>query len=187
MNDTDPSLGAPAGFSLADFKRNMGWFLALGILLISLGTLAIVYDFMATLISVFFFGWILIFIGAFEAVQAFWQNKWGGLFLHLALGILAMVVGFHLLTSPVASALVLTLLLAVYFMVTGIFRIVASLTLRFPNWGWVFFSGIVSFILGILTKQQWPLSGLWIIGLFIGIDMIFSGCSYVMLSLAARK
>ena len=91
------------------------------------------------------------------------------------------------MTSPVDSALVLTLLLAVYFMVIGIFRIVASLTMRFPNWGWVLFSGIVSFILGVLTKQQWPLSGLWIIGLFIGIDMIFSGWSYVMLSLAARK
>jgi uncharacterized membrane protein HdeD (DUF308 family) len=187
MHDPDTPLGAPAGFSLAEFQKNRGWFLALGILLISLGTLAIIYDFMATLISVFVFGWILIFMGAFEVIQAFWQAKWGGLFLNLAQGILAVVVGFHLVTSPVASALVLTLLLAVYFMVTGIFRIVASLTMRFPNWGWVFFSGMVSFILGVLTKQQWPLSGLWIIGLFIGIDLIFSGWSYVMLSLAARK
>ena len=187
MNDTDTPLGAPVGFSLADFQKNKGWFLALGILLISVGTLAIIYDFMATLISVFFFGWILIFMGAYEAVQAFWQTKWGGLFLNLAMGILAVVVGFHLVTSPVGSALVLTLLLAVYFMVIGIFRIVASLTMRFPNWGWVLFSGIVSFILGVLTKQQWPLSGLWIIGLFIGIDMIFSGWSYIMLALAARK
>jgi hypothetical protein len=100
MNDTDTPLGAPAGFSLADFHQNKGWFLGMGILLISVGTLAIIYDFMATLISVFFFGWILIFMGAYEAVQAFWQTKWGGLFLNLAMGILAVVVGFHLVTSP---------------------------------------------------------------------------------------
>src|SRR5665647_1793828 len=111
MNDTDTPLAAPVGFSLANFQKNKGWFLALGILLISVGTLAIIYDFMATLISVFFFGWILIFMGAFEAVQAFWQTKWGGLFLNLAMGILAVVVGFHLVTSPVDSALVLTCLL----------------------------------------------------------------------------
>jgi uncharacterized membrane protein HdeD (DUF308 family) len=59
------------------------------------------------------FLWFLIFMGAFEAIQAFWQTKWGGLFLPLAMGILAVVLGFHLVTSPVASALVLTLLLAV--------------------------------------------------------------------------
>jgi uncharacterized membrane protein HdeD (DUF308 family) len=80
MNDTDTSLGAPGGFSSADFQQNVDWFPALGILLISVGTLAIIYDFMATVISALFFGWILLFMAAFEAVQAFRQTKWGGLF-----------------------------------------------------------------------------------------------------------
>ena len=187
MNDTASPLIGLSGFSLADFQKNRGWFLALGILLIVAGSLAIIYDVAATLLSVLFFGWLLIIAGAFEAIQAFWQPKWGGLFLHLMVGILAVVVGFHLVSSPAAGALVLTLIMAIYFMVIGIFRIVTAIWVRFPNWGWVFLSGVITFVLGVLIKSQWPMSGLWIIGLFIGIDFIFSGWSYIMLALAAGK
>jgi uncharacterized membrane protein HdeD (DUF308 family) len=187
MNDTDTPLGGFYGFSLTEFQKNRGWFLALGILLIVAGTLAIIYDVAATLLSVLFFGWLLIIMGAIEAVQSFWQPRWGGLFLHLMVGILAVVVGFHLVSSPAAGALVLTWVMAIYFMVIGIFRIIAVIAMQFPNWGWVLLSGIITFILGVLIRSQWPISGLWIIGLFIGIDMIFSGWSYVMLALAVKK
>lgn len=175
------------GYNLEDFQKNRGWFLALGILLIIAGSLAIIYDVAATMLSVLFFGWLLIAAGAIEAVQSFWQAKWGGFFLHLVLGILGVVVGFHLVSSPAAGALLLTLIMGVYFMVIGIFRAVTALTMRFPNWGWVLLSGVISFILGLMIRQQWPYSGLFIIGLFIGIDLLFSGWSYVMLALAARK
>lgn len=187
MNASDTRLVALGGFSPADFQKNRGWFLALGILLIAAGSLAIIYDVAATLLSVLFFGWLLIFVGAYETLQAFWQPRWGGLFLHLMGGILSLVVGFHLVTSPAVGALVLTLVMAIYFMVIGVFRTVTALVMRFPNWGWVLFSGVVTFILGVLIKQQWPAAGLFIIGLFIGIDLIFSGWSYVMLALAAKK
>jgi uncharacterized membrane protein HdeD (DUF308 family) len=187
MSGTVPSLIGLAGFSLEDFQKNRGWFLALGILLIVAGALAIIYDVAATILSVLFFGWLLIITGGVEAVQSFWQPKWGGFFLNLFVGILGVVVGFHLVSSPAAGALVLTLVMAVYFMVIGLVRIISALTMRFPNWGWTLLSGVITFILGILIRSQWPATGLFIIGLFIGIDMIFSGWSYVMLSLAARK
>lgn len=176
-----------AGYSLSDFQKNRGWFLALGILLIVAGTLAIIYDVAATLLSVLVFGWLLIIVGAFEALQSFWQPKWGGVFLHLMLGILAAVVGFHLVSSPMEGAFVLSLVMAIYFIVAGIFRAITAIAMRFPNWGWVLLSGVITFGMGVLIKSQWPISGLWIIGLFIGIDMIFSGWSYVMLALAAKK
>ena len=175
------------GFNLADFQKNRGWFLVQGIFLLIVGSLAIIYDVTVTLLSVVVFGWLLVFAGAFEALQSLWQPKWGGLFLQLTVGILAVVVGFHFVASPATGALVFTLLMAVYFMGVGILRAVTALTMRFPNWGWVLFSGIVTFMLGVLIKWNWAVSGLWIIGLFIGIDMIFRGWSYVMLSLAARK
>ncbi len=187
MNETDTPIGAFYGYSLANFQKNRGWFLALGILLMIVGALAIIYDMAVTLISVLFFGWILIIVGAIEAVQSFWQPRWGGFFLHLIVGILAVVIGFDLVTSPEAGALVLTLVMAVYFIVIGIIRSISALAMRFPNWNWVLLSGFISIILGILIKQQWPYSGLRVIGLFIGIDFLFSGWSYVMLSLAARK
>jgi uncharacterized membrane protein HdeD (DUF308 family) len=187
MNDMPQPLVGLYGYSMANFQKNRGWFLALGILLIIGGTLAIIYDVAATLISVLFFGWLLIIVGAIEAIHSFWQHRWGGFFLHLIVGILAVVVGFHLVTAPVQGALVLTLIMAIYFIVIGIIRIITAIAMRFPGWGWVLFSGIVTLILGILIESQWPTTGLWVIGLFIGIDLIFSGWAYVMLSLAAGR
>jgi len=188
-------MAAKTGFSFVNpqltdieqFRHNWGWFLALGIALVIFGAIALGSSVLATLASVLFFGWLLIFAGALEAVQAFWQRQWGGLFLHLLGGILSVVVGFILVANPVVGALMLTLVLAVFFMVAGLFRILASLTMRFPHWGWVLLSGVISLLLGIFIWRQWPVSGLWVIGAFIGIDLIFSGWAWIMLSLAARR
>jgi uncharacterized membrane protein HdeD (DUF308 family) len=177
----------PETVDIREFQHNWGWFLFLGILMIIFGTLALGSSMSVTFLSIIFLGWLLIFAGAVEAVQALWQRKWGGLFLHLLVGILYVVVGFMVVANPGASALTLTLLLAMFFIISGIFRIIVSLAMRFPQWGWVFFNGIVTLILGMLIWRQWPVSGVWVIGLFIGIDLIFSGWSWVMLSLAARR
>jgi uncharacterized membrane protein HdeD (DUF308 family) len=167
--------------------RNWGWVLALGLVSIILGTVALGWSVLATLASVILLGWILLVAGVLEAVHAFWQRKWGGFFLYLLNGILSVVVGLMLVGNPAASAVVLTLLLAMFFMVGGIFRIIASLVMRFPSWGWRLFNGLISLLLGILIWSQWPVSGLWVIGLFVGIDLIFSGWCNVMLALAARR
>lgn len=177
----------PTPLDLQELHRHWGWWLALGLILICLGTLALGWSVLVTLVSVIFFGWILLIAGVMEAIQAFRQRRWSGFFLHLLNGILAVVVGLLLLINPGAGALVLTLLLAMFFIVAGIFRIVAALHLRFPTWGWHLVSGCVTLILGILIWAQWPVSGLWVIGLFVGIDLIFSGWSRIMLALAARN
>jgi uncharacterized membrane protein HdeD (DUF308 family) len=178
---------APETVNIEEFSRNKGWFLALGILMIVVGIVALGSSIAFTLISMIFFGWLLIFSGAFEAVQSFWQRRWGGLFLHLLVGVLYAVVGFMVVANPGASALVLSLLLAMFFIASGIVRIIAALFMRFPQWGWVLCNGIVTLVLGMMIWRQWPASGLWIIGLFIAIDLIFSGWSWVMLSVAARR
>ncbi len=180
-------ISKPQLMDLQEFRQNWGWFLALGLILIVFGSIALGSSVLATVASVFFFGWLLLLMGLIEAVQAFWQRKWGGLFLHLLSGILTGVVGLILVANPGAGALVLTLILAVFFMVAGLFRIMAALTMRFPHWGWLLVSGIVTLMLGLLIWRQWPVSGLWVIGLFIGIDMIFCGWSWVMAALAARR
>jgi uncharacterized membrane protein HdeD (DUF308 family) len=72
-------------------------------------------------------------------------------------------------------------------MVGGVFRIVGSLMYRFPQWGWVLFGGVLNLLLGILIWQQWPFSGFWVIGLFVGIDMIFNGWIWVMLALRLKS
>ncbi len=107
--------------------------------------------------------------------------------LHVLNAVLSIVVGLMLIRHPLAGALVMALLLAAYFTVAGIFRIVAALSMRIRGWGWALADGIITLILGILVWAQWPVSGLWIIGLFIGIDLIVVGWSEVMLAVAARS
>ncbi|HEY7323069.1 MAG TPA: HdeD family acid-resistance protein [Candidatus Binatia bacterium] len=172
----------------AELRRNWGWFLILGIVLIVLGTIALGSSLVMTIASVFFFGWLLIIGGVLEVVHAFWREKrWGGFFLDLLTGILYVVAGWMMVTNPGQSALLLTLLIAMFLVFEGVFRIVAALSVRYPHWGWVLFNGIISLILGIMIWRQWPYSGLWVIGLFVGIEMLLNGWSLVMLSLTARN
>ena len=170
-----------------ELKRSWGWFLALGIVLIVLGTIAIGSTFVMTIASVFFVGWLLIVGGVMEAVHAFWRKRWAGFFLDLLTGILYVVVGWMMVTNPKESALLLTLIIAMFLVFEGVFRIVAALTARYPHWGWVLFNGVISLVLGIMIWRQWPYSGLWVIGLFVGIEMLLNGWSLVMLSFTGRK
>jgi uncharacterized membrane protein HdeD (DUF308 family) len=119
--------------------------------------------------------------------NAFWHKRWAGFFLDLLTGILYVVVGWMMVTNPRESALLLTLIIAMFLIFEGVFRIVAALTARYPHWGWVLFNGVISLLLGIMIWRQWPYSGLWVIGLFVGIEMLLNGWSLVMLSLMGRK
>ena len=142
---------------------------------------------MVALFSMIFLGWLMIFAGVVEAIHAFWKKEWGGLFLNLLVGVLYVVVGLMVLANPKATAMTLTLVMAIFFILDGIFRIIIAVAARFPQWGWMLFNGIVTLILGIIIWQQWQYFGLRIIGLFIGIDLIISGWTWVMLSLASRR
>ncbi|MFZ0052670.1 MAG: HdeD family acid-resistance protein [Desulfobaccales bacterium] len=175
--------------SLSDIQglqKNWGWLLALGIISIILGILALGSSAFFTVASMIFFGWILLIIGILEMVHSLWNRHWGGFFLHLFYGILAFVAGVIMIGNPAGSAVILTLMMAMFFMVTGLFRIITVLAMRFPSWQWRLCDGIITLLLGILLWAQWPFSGLWAIGMFIGIALIFSGWSSVMLALAAR-
>ena len=114
-----------------------------------------------------------------------------GFLLQLLIGIFYIVVSVLILDTPVASTMALTLLIAAFLVVSGIFRIVSALTLKFPGWGWQMLSGVVTMILGVLItkvlKQDDGAGGLWVIGLFVGIEMIFNGWTWIMLSLEVRS
>src|SRR5438552_76718 len=92
-----------------------------------------------------------------------------------------------MVARPVAGALSLTLLLAAFFVVGGVSRIMTALAIRFPGRGWTLLSGMVTLLLGIVIWRQWPISGLWVIGTFVGLDLIFDGWSLVMLGMRARQ
>ncbi len=172
---------------LESARANWGWYLASGIAFLLFGAIALGYAVLATLASVVVFGWMLLFGGIFETVHAFKAPQWSGFFVEALIGILYVVVGAMMVFNPGAGALSLTLLMAAFFLVGGLFRMVGAAMLRPPSWGWLIVSGAVTLLLGILIWAEWPASAFWVIGLFVGIDMIFSGSWLVMLALGIRK
>lgn len=170
-----------------DIRRNTGWFIALGVALIVLGIIAVAAAVTATLFSVILFGWLLFFGGIIQAVHAFRVRPWSGLLLQLLIGILNVLVGLVIVANPGSSAAALTLLLAAFFIVGGVFRIVLTAREHFPGRGWSIFSGAINVLLGILIWLQWPASAFWVIGLFIGIDLLFTGWWFVLLGGTARR
>jgi uncharacterized membrane protein HdeD (DUF308 family) len=152
-----------------------------------LGVLAIIASRVATFAVVVTFGVLLLFGGILRFIHAFRVRKWGGILLSIAVGALYLVTGLLLLANPRLAAFALTLVMALFFITIGLFRTMAALTIRFPSWGWVLTSGLISLILGVIVWMQLPSVALWVIGLFVGIDMVFDGWSLVFLGLCTRS
>jgi len=170
-----------------DLREIWGFLVGMGVALIILGIVAIGSSFIATMATVFVFGILLLLGAMFQVVTAVWGRSWRGFFLHLLGGVLYLIVGVFMIDHPVETALWMTLLVAAGLLASGILRIVMAVVERFEGWGWMLLSGGISLVLGIAIWRQWPLSGLWVIGLFVGIEMISSGLSWAMLGLAVRR
>ncbi len=187
---SESELMEAVGAELKELRRDWGWLLALGIGLI-FGGIAVLTLPQVTgvvpLVIVTVLGILMIAAGAAQIVSAFTSGKWSGALLHLLVGILYAVIGFLVLESPENAAGGLTLLLAAMFFVEGIFRIAFALRERFPSWGWTLLNGAVSVLLGVIIWRQFPESTLWVIGLLVGIDMIFSGWAWIMLAIAVKQ
>ena len=170
-----------------NIRHRWGWLLVLGISMVILGTIALFITPAATLGTVLVLGWLLVVSGIVEAVHSFSVRRWSGIFLHLIGGILGVLVGLLVVTHPVAGALAWTLLFASFFTVIGLFRLVAAIRLKFPNWGWAAFDGAVTLLLGLLLWIDWPGSGIWFLGFAVGISLLLRGWSYVMFAIAIRS
>lgn len=169
-------------------QKNWGWFLFLGIILIIAGTAAIFAPTYAGLGLTLLLGWILVFAGGFQIIHSFGSKGWGAFFWRFLGGLLYLAAGITLLVYPLKGMLTLTLLLAILLVVQGIFRIIGAFQFRHVSaWGWVLVGGLLSLALGLMIYFQWPYSGLWILGLFLGIDLIFAGWTWVMLAVASKK
>jgi uncharacterized membrane protein HdeD (DUF308 family) len=162
-------------------------FFAFGLVSVIAGFLVISHAFIATQASVVVFGVLLLIAGITEAIHAVMVRNLKGFALHLLAAALYLIVGLFMLEDPGRAAAVLTLLLAAAFLVGGLLRIIFSLVVRFHAWQAVLVNGVVDLILGVLIWSEWPESSLWVLGLFVGIDLLFHGWSWVMLALTVRK
>lgn len=173
-------------FDVEVLRPKWGWMLVLGILMVALGTIALILIPAATIGTALVLGWLLLISGVVELIHAFGVQRWGGFFLHLTCGILGLLIGLMVVTHPVAGAVAFTLLFASFLVVIGLFRLIAAFSIKFPHWGWAFFDGVVTLALGIVLWADWPWSGYWFLGLSVGISLLMRGWSYVMMAFAVR-
>jgi uncharacterized membrane protein HdeD (DUF308 family) len=169
---------------LSRLKNHWWWFVVLGVILIIGGTVAIAYPFVAAATMVIVLGTILIICGVTTIVGAFWAGRWSAFLVQLLIGILYVVTGMVITDAPAETTAALTLLIASFLIIVGVFRIVAALTERFAQWGWALANGIVSLMAGIIIYRTFPVSALWIIGLLVGLELIFNGVTWMMMGLA---
>ena len=166
-------------------QETKGWFLGAGIILILLGTAAIAVPLAASIAIEVLFGWILAISGVVTIVHSFRALSTGKCVLRLISGILYLVVGIMFLRYPLSGVLTLTLLLAILFMFEGVIKIAVALQLRpMSNWGWMLLSGIASIVLAAIIFSGYPGSVAWVLGLLVGINLLFSGLTMLMLSAA---
>lgn len=168
-------------------RGNWLWFAILGGALVALGTAALGSVATASLATAVVIGAIIFAAGVGETTGAFWCRGWSGFLLHLLSGVLSIVIGVMFLRAPVSALFTLTYLIACFLIVGGVVKIAASLSHRFASWGWPLVGGVIDVILGVMIWQQWPESAFWVIGLFVGINLIFRGFHWIGLGLALRS
>lgn len=184
---TDLNLTSLHLVGVDELRKRSGWFIGLGIALVVLGMMALGSSMIFTLASMVFIGCLLAAAGILQTLHALLSKRWGGFFVDLLMGIMNIVIGLLIAGHPAAVAAALTLLIAVFLIVGGIFRIALAMAIRFQHVFWLVLHGIINVALGVMILQEWPISGLWVIGLFIGIDMVFNGWALIMLGMAAKK
>jgi len=176
-----PSLGTIA-------KESVGWSIALSVLMILTGVLAIMIPPVAGIAVLVVVAWLLMFSGAAHLVFAWHTRTAGGMVWELLLGILYILVGVYALLNPVAGLASLTLVLAIYLFMEAVLELILSFRLRpLAGSNWLLIDGIITLILAVLIWRSWPSSSEWVIGTLVGISMLFSGAARLSLSLAARR
>jgi uncharacterized membrane protein HdeD (DUF308 family) len=162
-----------------EIRSSWGWFLAAGIGLLVLGAICIIGSVAATFATILVVGWLLLFGGVVALVHAFRMRTWSGFFLYFVTALLRGFTGYLLIRYPLAGALTFTLVLALFFVVGGLLRTIGAAMMKFLNWGWIVFSGVVSVVLGIMLLVQMPVSSLWFLGFAVGVEMLVDGGSLV--------
>jgi uncharacterized membrane protein HdeD (DUF308 family) len=169
-------------------KKNSGFLIFLGILTVIFGVVAVGSPLITGVAVAVFVGFLLLASGVARIVHAFKSKQWGTGFWGTAIGVLGVAAGLLMIFRPLVGLVTMTMLLAVYFLVDGISEIVAAFRIK-PDqgWGWVLFNGIIAVLLGFMIWRQWPVSGAWAIGLLVGIHILITGWSMIILGTGARR
>jgi uncharacterized membrane protein HdeD (DUF308 family) len=172
---------------LDGIKRASGWSIVLAILMIIAGIIAMFAPWEAGLVITLVIGWSAIFNGVAQIIFGFRTHGGLHIALEVVLGIIYIIAGIFLLLHPLGGLLAITLFLASFLLVYGVFALVLAFRMRpHQGWGWVLFDGIITILLGILIWAHWPFNSGWVVGTLFGISIFVSGITRLMVSLALR-
>ncbi|WP_395447381.1 HdeD family acid-resistance protein [Aminobacter sp. UC22_36] len=174
--------------TLAEMRSKWGWFVALGVLVLALGIIAAGNLMIGAAASVLIVGTMMIVAGVIEIFHAFGVKSWGSFFWWLLSGILYVVAGYLAFANPLLTTAVLTLLLAVSLIASGLLRVWIGFTSKgLQGWGWVVAAGIITVLAGLVIAMGWPTNSLKILGIFLAVDLIFQGITYIAFGFGLRK
>jgi len=179
--------------SLADgiraLRSKWGWIVGFGVFSVIAGFIALGSGVMlATATAVLIIGFMMLMAGVVEIVAAFNAKDWGHRILWLLLGALYVFAGFVCIQNPFQAATLLTLMLGIALIVVGLLRIFLATRMKQGTpWGWVVVSGIISFLLGLMIVAKWPISSAYVLGIFLGVDLIFMGAGWITIGLALKR
>ena len=187
-NASDTIIDPRAGSDTAPLRAKWGWIVALGVVYLIAGFIALGSVAMATVASVLIVGVMMIIAGVAEVISAFQIKSWGKFLLWVLLGLLYVVAGFVTFQNPLLAAVLLTLVLGASLVASGIMRIILAFSMkRETPWIWVALSGVITVLLGVLILARWPVSSLYILGLFLGIDLIMAGAGWIGIGLGLHR
>jgi uncharacterized membrane protein HdeD (DUF308 family) len=182
------SLGLGPAPGLAPLRAKWGWIVALGVVYVVAGVIALGSVVMATVVSVWLVGIMMLIAGVAEVINAFQIKTWGRFLFWLALGILYIIAGFVVFENPLLAAAWLTLILGAALVACGIMRIFLAFNMKQGSpWMWVVASGVVTLLLGLIILAHWPVSSLWTLGIFLGVDLVFAGASWIGLGMGLKQ
>ena len=185
---TGTLINPQAGSDTAPLRAKWGWIVALGAVYLIVGFIALGSVVMATVASVLVVGVMMIIAGVAEVFSAFQIKSWGKFLLWALLGVLYIVAGFVTFENPLLAAVLLTLILGASLLASGAMRIFLAFSMkRETPWVWVLLSGVITLLLGVLILARWPVSSLYILGLFLGIDLIVAGAGWIGLGFGLRR
>lgn len=188
MGSQDIGTAVDAQTVFGELGKNWIWLLLLGFLFLILGLVGLGRLFALTLAGALFFGVLIIIGGVAQFLEALKCKGWKGVAFHVLIAVLYVIAGVFVIGDPLAASVLLTWVLAAVLVGVGVLRIIMAIQMR-SSGSWIIplLGGIISIVLGGIILAQWPLSGLFVIGLFIAVELIVNGWSYIFIALAARS
>lgn len=174
--------------AVGPLRSKSGWIVALGIVYVIAGVIALSSVVFATRVTVFVVGVMMLISGVAEVINAFQFKSWGKFLVWLLLGALYIVAGLLTFENPLLAAAVLTFLLGIALVISGVMRLILAFSMREGmSWPSVVLSGLVTLLLGLIILVHWPVSSLFVLGVLLGVDLVIIGIGWIFVGFGLKR